>query len=577
MVDWEILGIEPTTDSKEIKRAYAKKLKKYHPEDDPEGYQRLREAFDQARDYVKFINKTGNSVPDTPSLDTTSGETTIDIPEVAESVSQDTYSNYENISDLIFTHDIEANQSSAQQDVDSFLAEVEELYTNYTLRIDRSNWSQLLTADIIWDMKVHDILTYRMTDFLAENYLLPKDIWLLLEQHFNWKEMHPSFFHTYIIECPNFSFQTLMDIPDIDRDTFLFHRYSFFKKLLVNALDESEIHMKNAMALFGEDPDLLKLQVEFFRRKENSKGGLEALNSYLQLEPDDFDMTLQKAELFNDINKTNDAKVICEQLLVKEPENLHVMRLLGICLYKQKEMKHARKMFKHIIKINPLDIVAQTYLPTTTAKLFKDDLNTKVKQEMKTEMGIIPLKEKYQMGKSRIPKIRFIIIAFLVTIGLHGVIVDDFKLYTGVGPINYIKQSIQHTEWTYVENFEEFLEPDLSNNVISLSIENTFHTGYYLTQSRNGELEIGFVSIDGQWESVPVEELNAKLKDDSALRGEIPKDLVANKIVNAINIKDPNSSILFLPIELYVKLFMLGGLYCFFIWKIIREMRALRY
>lgn len=50
---WEILGLEPTTDLKKIKKAYSSLLPKYHPEDDPEGYQRLRQAFDFARKYAK--------------------------------------------------------------------------------------------------------------------------------------------------------------------------------------------------------------------------------------------------------------------------------------------------------------------------------------------------------------------------------------------------------------------------------------------------------------------------------------------------------------------------------------------
>ncbi|HDR4277353.1 TPA: hypothetical protein QCP58_005747, partial [Bacillus anthracis] len=45
---WNTLEIEPTDDISVIKKAYAKLLKIHHPEDDPEGYQRLREAFDQA-------------------------------------------------------------------------------------------------------------------------------------------------------------------------------------------------------------------------------------------------------------------------------------------------------------------------------------------------------------------------------------------------------------------------------------------------------------------------------------------------------------------------------------------------
>lgn len=50
---WQRLDISPTTDIKAIKRAYAAQLKLHHPEDDPAGYQELREAFDAALAYAK--------------------------------------------------------------------------------------------------------------------------------------------------------------------------------------------------------------------------------------------------------------------------------------------------------------------------------------------------------------------------------------------------------------------------------------------------------------------------------------------------------------------------------------------
>lgn len=45
---WAILGIEPTTDARAILKAYAKSLKACRPDDDPEGFQRLVEAREEA-------------------------------------------------------------------------------------------------------------------------------------------------------------------------------------------------------------------------------------------------------------------------------------------------------------------------------------------------------------------------------------------------------------------------------------------------------------------------------------------------------------------------------------------------
>ncbi|ROR13681.1 J domain-containing protein [Erwinia sp. JUb26] len=52
MNEWSVLGIDPTRDESEIRRAYVRQLKQHRPDRDPEGYQRLREAWEQAKRYA---------------------------------------------------------------------------------------------------------------------------------------------------------------------------------------------------------------------------------------------------------------------------------------------------------------------------------------------------------------------------------------------------------------------------------------------------------------------------------------------------------------------------------------------
>jgi len=57
---WTVLGLEPTEDVRAIKRAYARLIRDNRPEDDPDGFIRIRQAYEAALEEVD----TGRSVPD---------------------------------------------------------------------------------------------------------------------------------------------------------------------------------------------------------------------------------------------------------------------------------------------------------------------------------------------------------------------------------------------------------------------------------------------------------------------------------------------------------------------------------
>ena len=61
---WTVLGLEATKDVSAIKRAYAERAKTCHPEEDPEGFMKLRQAYQAALAYAE-----GGAQPEKPEAE----------------------------------------------------------------------------------------------------------------------------------------------------------------------------------------------------------------------------------------------------------------------------------------------------------------------------------------------------------------------------------------------------------------------------------------------------------------------------------------------------------------------------
>ena len=104
---WETLGIEPTTDVKLIRRRYAELVRLYHPEDQPEIYQEIVEAYQKALTYAR----SRNTRPENSLRKASDSQEATELEEEANEKPNSSL-NFENLTEETKTENEESERSS---------------------------------------------------------------------------------------------------------------------------------------------------------------------------------------------------------------------------------------------------------------------------------------------------------------------------------------------------------------------------------------------------------------------------------------------------------------------------------
>lgn len=131
---FNILGIEKTKEERIIKKAYRAKLHTVNPEDDPDGFKCLREAYEEALKYARQKEEEKPSRKLTP--------------------------------------------------VDDFISRCEQLYNDFYRRIDEQEWEQLFSEDICVSLESGEEVRQRFLVFLMEHFRLPSSVWKKIDHTF---------------------------------------------------------------------------------------------------------------------------------------------------------------------------------------------------------------------------------------------------------------------------------------------------------------------------------------------------------------------------------------------------------
>ncbi len=143
---WEILGIEETRDEEAIINAYREKIVTVNPEDDQEGFIKLRQAFETAREYALNGDK-----------------------EEKNEGSKERYSENDEVDAAVKAH----------------IKDLEIIYSDIKTRRDKELWSQWLADDICTDLDTVDAMTEAVLVFLMRNNLIPLEMWQMMDKTFH--------------------------------------------------------------------------------------------------------------------------------------------------------------------------------------------------------------------------------------------------------------------------------------------------------------------------------------------------------------------------------------------------------
>jgi uncharacterized protein len=162
---WEVLGLEPTSDLRAIKKAYALRLKSTHPEDDPQGFQELRDAYEMALVWAGFEE---GEAPE---------------PVATENPPADSASVYAQ-----FDTGPEGQQG-APEEVERLMEQVRRLNADDEKRGNEGAWREILSDDRLWSLDVRTGFARQLFGFLLEAWEdLDRRVLVVLEEEFRFRE-----------------------------------------------------------------------------------------------------------------------------------------------------------------------------------------------------------------------------------------------------------------------------------------------------------------------------------------------------------------------------------------------------
>jgi Tfp pilus assembly protein PilF len=379
---WTLLDIDYDSDLKTIKKSYAKLLKENNPEDNPEGYQKLRQAYDAAiknekrrRKETKVeISIEGLSNNEEIRVEEYQNEQDIELKPyrniqleevLNEEIKIKHYNNFhleEKLNDideeikikikpfknirieekprdindevnlnLYKNINIEETQKSLSDRISEFVDSLNEIYDDVSLRINLENWHELMNRPIVWNVDSFSQIEDEMFKFVCEHKYLEPEVWSLIEASYNWTKNELYLYRKYevgkvediliIIKNPNkLKYKFIINISK----EYLEEYISLIEKAVEEYNKKRYFYAKDLMdkayKIYSKDPELLELYGLLMMKNSVLKLALDYFKQALEIDNTKFLCAANIGYILNLIKKYNSAIPYLE-IFIKESHN----------------------------------------------------------------------------------------------------------------------------------------------------------------------------------------------------------------------------------------------------------------
>lgn len=372
---WDILEIESTADTSAIKKAYAAKLRQHHPEEDPEGYQNLREAFDSAMRFAK--NRQAVMEYETRAS-FEAGEREEPAQNLQANIRQSELQ--EQSAGTLFTPEENLPPAPAHP-LYEFMERTERLYADSNARFQPANWEDLLNSDVVWNVELADDLQAALISFLEEHHHLPQKAWAALDTMFKWSERRNELLEIHDSETVDVLFNGIQGtsglgysqfqnrtFPDnFDLEYYLDLREWAQQHLADGNLEEAEKELEEAHHLFAEDADLELMRGKFYEHTGEPELAITCYSTCIRLQPGHEEARRNRGRLYFEQGNVTDALDDFEVILGQNPKDEDALVRAALCYEKLGKLKEATESFKLASEARPnyMPVFARWQRPLT--------------------------------------------------------------------------------------------------------------------------------------------------------------------------------------------------------------------